>query len=176
MTNEDRATFLQSVKAAFRSNVVVPAGCGIRSLTQTHVAIAHLLAGWRSSPTPSHKQLAFAARCSVRTVRHALSAFRALGLLHWTRRVASICGWRAQMANSYRAGAGAKEPRSTVLDVRPATVAASGVLEACRAIVGRYSRPESVPPEAWDAAANRDRQLRALGFGHLVGRRAGAGA
>ena len=113
MTNDDRTTFLEAVKAAYRQDLAVH-DCAVKRPTQLHVAIAHVLAHWCSSAHPSHKQLAFAARASVRTVRHALSAFRALGLLDWTHRIVSLEGWRAQISNVYRVGSQAVDKVKSV--------------------------------------------------------------
>jgi hypothetical protein len=56
-----------------------------KGLTERHVRIAHTLAS-RPCGQPSHEQVAKAACTSVRTVRRALPALRALGLLSEGRR------------------------------------------------------------------------------------------
>jgi hypothetical protein len=68
--------------------------------TDTHVRVAAKLSGWRAR-FPRHRQLAHAARCSVRTVRRALARLHELGLLSWARTVLTGPGWRAQIANDY---------------------------------------------------------------------------
>jgi len=85
-----RTPFQSALEAAYAA----------RKLTRLHVHIGYLLHGWRSR-CPTHRKLAQAAKCSIRTVQRALSRLHELGLLSWTRRVLACVGFRAQIANAY---------------------------------------------------------------------------
>jgi hypothetical protein len=93
MTDRRRAFF----QAVLQARNTLPHG---QRPTDTHVRVAAKLSGWRAR-FPRHRQLAHAARCSVRTVRRALARLHDLGLLSWTRTVLAGPGWRAQIANDY---------------------------------------------------------------------------
>jgi hypothetical protein len=79
LTDEDR----QRLRAAV-VGCRVPNG-PVKRLTQLHVRIAHDLASWQDGQ-PSHEKLARAVGANVRTVRRALPALRAIGLLPQGRR------------------------------------------------------------------------------------------
>ena len=97
----DSKAFIVAVEGAWRARATAP---GTPPLTRLHVHVAAKLAYWRKADV-RHRELARAARCSVRTVRRALARLHALGLLSWTRRVLSVRGWRAQVANQYHLNA-----------------------------------------------------------------------
>jgi DNA-binding transcriptional MocR family regulator len=93
MDNATADAFLAAVKRARD----LPHG---KRPTDLHVRIAFILARWRTA-TPTHRQLARAAKCDPSTVARALARLHQLGLLSWTHRVLAGPGWRAQIANSY---------------------------------------------------------------------------
>jgi hypothetical protein len=73
-------------------------------LTALHAEVGHALLrrlGTDGRLDPAHSTLAADTRCGERTVRRALAALRACGLLNWVRRLVRD-GWRAeQTSNSY---------------------------------------------------------------------------
>ena len=82
LSPEERQQLVEGAEAAHRDRTTIPDG-PVRQLTSLHVQIARILASWQSGQA-SHEQLAHAAGTSVRTVRRALPALRALGLLRDT--------------------------------------------------------------------------------------------
>jgi DNA-binding transcriptional MocR family regulator len=68
--------------------------------TRLHVRIARTMARW-SSPTPSHRKLARAASCCVRTVQNALGRLRRLGLLRWQSRFETLRTGTWRRSNRY---------------------------------------------------------------------------
>jgi hypothetical protein len=93
LTDTERKHLVEAAETAYRNGTVVPNG-PVKRLTGVHVRIAQHLAGWepeqskqptgrnRKRERPSHEKLAQAASTSVRTVRRALPALRALGALY----------------------------------------------------------------------------------------------
>jgi hypothetical protein len=126
---------------------------------------------------PSHRTLAARARCGLRTVQRALQAAWRLGLVKWTgTRVRAA--WRSlQGPNRYvlklpaaavqwlRRTGGQIGRRDTNEQKKPARERSGGTVKAILAGAVRLAtaaeRPET-PEES------RDRQLRALGYGHMV--------
>ena len=87
LTNEERRRLVEAAEAAHRDRTPIPDG-PVKQLTNLHVHIAHILASWQGGQA-SHEQLALAAGTSVRTVRRALPALRAIGLLPGIRELSS---------------------------------------------------------------------------------------
>jgi len=131
---------------------------------------------------PSHELLARRARCCVRTVQDALQAARKLGLLEWWHQRVRAVRRLLRTVNRYelRMPAGGVLPgphgpgrRSTGKscrgDIQQTKTKASnesgggltGLLTGAVQRLTAPSRPET--PEQ-----SRDRQLRALGYGHLA--------
>jgi DNA-binding transcriptional MocR family regulator len=69
--------------------------------TDLHTRVAAMLAYWRGSRHPTHRQLARAARTTRRTVQRALARFLILGLLGWDVRKVSAT---RRLPNAYRLG------------------------------------------------------------------------
>ena len=69
--------------------------------TRKHLNVIRYLARWQH-PCPSHRKLARAAGCCIRTVQNALNRFRGLGMLSW-RHQGRTTRWerRLQLTNRY---------------------------------------------------------------------------
>jgi len=126
---------------------------------------------------PSHRTLAARARCGLRTVQRALQAARSLGLVDWTAaRVRTA--WRSlQGPNRYvlkvpeaavqwlRRTGGQFGRRGTNEREKVARERSGGALKAMLAGAMRLLRGTERQETSEES---RDRQLRALGYGHLI--------
>jgi hypothetical protein len=145
LDREQRARFRFLLNAHRRARRVTPLGETIGN------ALVRRL-GTDGQLDPSHDTLAADAGCSARTVRRALDAMKALGLLVWQRRLVRD-GWRTEQASSayvlVPSGIGTLPP------ARP---------RACGGQNGRQTRLESFPSvqtaSAADVRAARDALAR----------------
>lgn len=109
---------------------------------------------------PAHDTLAADAGCSARSVRRATARMQALGLLRWDQRLVRA-GWRAeQTSNAYELVPTAAAPA--------VSCGGQSGRETDSKNISTVVRPPKGAQEQENAGESRDRQLRALGFGHLV--------
>jgi hypothetical protein len=135
----------------------------------------------RFSVWPSHELLAKRARCCVRTVQNALQAARKLGLLEWWHQRVRRA-WRAlRVVNRYALrlpegtvlpgphGPGHTTSKSCGGDIQQRKTRASEEHgEARTGLLASTVRRLTAPLRQETPEESRNRQLRALGFAHLI--------